>query len=179
MHKTIKKVTQDLEQLRYNTAISAMMEWYNYLSKIKNQISKIEIETYLKLLAPFAPHMAEELWQQLKVPKEGKVSEVSKGEIKSFDTFDTSRPFDNFSSIHLQTWPTYNPKFLEEKDVTIVVQVNGKLRDTIKYQKLNIKNQVEIEDKAKKSARVMKYLNDKTVVKIVYVEGKVINFVTE
>ncbi len=179
MNKTIKKVTEDIKGLKYNTAIAALMEWYNYISKIKYQISKIEAENFLKLLAPFAPHMTEELWQTVKVPKDRKVSNVSNGERSPSDTFGTSGTFDTSFSIHLQPWPTYDPKFLQEDDVMIVVQVNGKVRDTMEVQSSKFKVKSYIEELARKSKRVGKYLEGKEIKKVVYVEGKIINFVTE
>lgn len=160
MHKTIKKVTQDLENLRYNTAIAVLMEWYNFLSEKlttrKSQLTSEEAEVFLKLLAPFAPHMTEELWQKISA---GPASGLPR-----------------FSSIHTQTWPSYDPKYLEEEEVTIVVQVNGRVRDTIKVNPALVE-QKDIEQKAKESEKMKRYLSGRRVVKVVYIEGKVINFV--
>lgn len=148
MHKTIKRVTNDIESLRYNTAIAALMEWYNFLSK-QTSVSKDEAIIYLKLLAPFAPHMSEELFHILN-PKLG--------------------------SIHTEAWPVFDEKYLVESEVTIAVQVNGKLRDTLKIQNAKVKKQKFVEDKARENSKVQKYLN-KPVRKVIYVEGKIINFV--
>ncbi|MBI2049699.1 leucine--tRNA ligase [Candidatus Roizmanbacteria bacterium] len=169
MHRAIKKVTEDVENLHYNTAIASLMEWYNYISNIKDQISEVEIETYLKLLAPFAPHMTEQLFQLLRTQK-SKIPlrrEASKSQ--------------RFESIHIQSWPTYDPEFLKEDEVTIIVQVNGKVRDTIKVKNLpaSPQGQKEIEDKARTSEKIKKHLDGKSVKKVIYIEGKVINFVIE
>ena len=163
MHKTVKKVTEDVENLSYNTAIAALMEYYNILSDQK-EISKEEIEAFLKLLAPFAPHMTEELWSSL----------------------------GNKTSIHATAWPKFDVKFLVETEITVAVQINGKLRDVLKIKsdpparsaesrrageagKLKMKNYVE--QMARESAKVKKYLENQRVKKVIYVEGKVINFV--
>ncbi len=148
MHKTIKKVTEDIENLRYNTAIAGLMEYYNFLSK-QESISKEEIKTLLLLIAPFAPHFTEELWIRIKEK----------------------------SSIHASQWPSYNPKFLTESEVTIIVQINGKIRDTLRASLEKSENQQLIEKLAKKSRKIKKYLNDRKIKKVVYVKDRVINFV--
>lgn len=148
MNKTIKKVTNDLENLRYNTAIAALMEWYNFLAKQEN-LSKDEAVTFIKLLAPFAPHISEEIWHMLN-SKAG--------------------------SIHLEPWPSYDEKQLIENEVIIAVQINGKLRDTVKVESSKLKVKSEIEKLAKESGKIKKYL-DKPVRKVIYVEGKILNFV--
>ncbi|KKW13742.1 MAG: Leucine-tRNA ligase [Parcubacteria group bacterium GW2011_GWA2_50_10] len=101
-HRTIKKVTEDMENLRYNTAIAALMEYSNALSQA-DSISKEQIKTLLILLAPFMPFVTEELWQQL----------------------------GNKESVHDQKWPTYNPALVQEEMMRLVLQVNGKVRDVV------------------------------------------------
>ena len=100
LHATIKKVTEDIESLSFNTAISQMMIFVNAFTNAET-IPASAMRTFLVLLNPFAPHLSSELWQQLK----------SKGDVTE------------------QTWPNYNEKFLVEDEVEIVVQVNGKVRD--------------------------------------------------
>lgn len=148
MHKTIKKVGDDLNTFQFNTAVAALMTWLNYLSVKK--VSKEEYETYLRLLAPFAPHIAEELYHS-------KVLSAN--------------------SVHLENWPQYQDKYLVEEMLQIVVQVNGKLRDTIGIQNSEVKNQNYVQDRAVNSERVAKYLNGQNIRKVIYVEGKLINFV--
>lgn len=148
MHKTIKKVTGDLAGLKYNTAIASLMEWLNYLSK-KKQISKEEYKTYLLLLAPFAPHITEELWEVM-------------GEKYS---------------IHQQLWPQFDGKYLEEEEVSVVVQINGKVRDVLLIQKDILNHKEVVEKMAKESLKVKKFLEGKSVEKSVYIPGKIISLV--
>ena len=173
MHRTIKKVTEDIQNLRYNTAIAALMEWYNFLkSKVKSQKSKVteeETETFLKLLAPFAPHVTEELYQKLKV-ESGKLI-IKDKKNSQFSTFNSQ------FSIHLQSWPTYDPKFLVKDEVIVVVQFNGKLRGSILVDPVSSKDKAKIEELAKKDSKVQDHLVGKSIRKVIYVEGKVINFV--
>src|SRR5262249_34494716 len=100
LHATIKKVTEDIESLSFNTAISQMMIFVNAFTNAEC-IPTSAIRTFLVLLNPFAPHLSSELWEKLKLP--GQITE--------------------------QTWPGYDEKFLVEDEVEIVVQANGKVRD--------------------------------------------------
>ncbi len=149
MHATIKKVGEDIEQLRFNTAISSLMEWLNHLSR-KEEINKEEYQTYLLLLAPFAPHMTEELWQAEKESKK---------------------------SIHQQSWPLFDNKWLVKDEVTIPIQVNGKVRDTLLIGKDIVSNTEVVEKMAQNSEKLQKFIKGKTVKKIVYITGRVINVV--
>ncbi len=109
MHQTIKKVTIDLEGLNFNTAIAALMEWLNFLQERVNkklEISREEIETFLILLAPLAPHLTEELWSKI----------------------------GNKYSIHNQKWPRFNEEYLKEDKVIVVIQVDGKVRDKVEIE---------------------------------------------
>ena len=148
INKTIKKVTEDIENLRYNTAISALMEYYNFISR-KETVSKEEIATIVLLLSPFAPHVTEELWIKLG----GK------------------------SSVHKTEWPSFDPKFLVEDEVTIVIQINGKIRDTLRVSREESENQQLIEKIAKESQKINKHLDNRKIKKVIYVKGRVINFV--
>jgi len=148
MHKTIKRVTEDIEANKFNTAVAGMMEWLNYLSR-KDQISQDEYRTLLLLLAPFAPHISEELWEEI----------------------------GQKYSIHQASWPVFDEKSLEEEEVPLIVQVNGKVRDVIMIQKDIISNKEVIEKMGKESVKVAKYLKGTSVKKIVYIERKVLNFI--
>jgi leucyl-tRNA synthetase len=148
MHKTIKKVGEDLDNFQFNTAVASLMSWLNYLSAKK--LSKSEYETFLRLLAPFAPFITEEVYQL-----------VSQSD----------------SSIHLQKWPQYQAKYLLAETIEIVVQINGKLRDTVSVQSSEIGNKEMVEEAAKKSQKARKYLEGNEIKKTIYVEGKLINFV--
>lgn len=149
MHRTIAGVTDDMDHLRYNTVIAKLMSYYNFLAKQKS-VSPEEASVYLRLLAPFAPHMTEELWQ------------MANG---------------RFGSIHLQAWPSYDPKFIKEDVIVIPVQVNGKLRDMIRVKSSQSAVQGEVEKIVRESEKAAKYLEGKKVSKVIYVPGKVINFV--
>lgn len=169
MHQTIKKVTEDIEEFGYNTAISAIMEYVNVLrTKIQKSKSKIQkyksedkircaewdeaLRTLALLLAPFAPHLGEEVWVNILGQK---------------------------FSVHTSSWPTYDPKFVQEEKVTIVVQVNGKVREQLEVTHSDAEDKKSIEIQAKKSKKAAKWLKDRSVKKAIFVPGRLINFVTE
>ena len=146
VQKTIKKVTEDLENLRYNTAISSLMVLVNEMTKEKDVSLKL-FQSLLILLAPFAPYITEELWSQLKF----------KG------------------SVHKQKWPKYNPKLIKEEKIKLVIQINGKVRDTIEVDAdISEKEAKEIALAQEKSK---KWLEGKQIKKVVFVSGKLINLV--
>ncbi len=157
MHKTIKKVTEDVSTFSYNTAISALMEWYNYLQleakNTKPGVYKQEKEVFLKLLAPFAPHMTEELWQNLENKSES----------------------EEFNSIHISRWPEYDEKQLIAESVTIPIQINGKRRGEIEINSSDLVDSGLVETKAKEV--VAKQIEGFEVTKVIYIEGKIINLV--
>ena len=176
MNKTIKLVTDDLERLHYNTAIARIMEYYNTLHRFYTKYKILNTKyckTLVLLLAPFAPHVTEELYQRFKIYDLRFKNKKEKNHKSYVINHKSSQ------SIHNQPWPTYDPKFFEEDEVTIVVQVNGKLRNTIEVQSSKFKVQSYIEELARRSEKVRKYLEGMEIKKVVYVEGKVINFVTE
>ncbi|MEK9178546.1 MAG: class I tRNA ligase family protein, partial [Patescibacteria group bacterium] len=149
MNRAIKEVTEDVENLRYNTAIAHVMEYVNQISNIKYQISNIYLKTLILLLAPFAPFYAEEWWSMLG------------GDF----------------SVHTQKWPEYDPKKVVFDTVTVAVQINGKTRDTIEIEGSKTEDQEFVEDEARKSLRIQKYLEGSQIKKVIYVPGKIINFV--
>ena len=125
------------------------MEFINDWQKDKNGLNTEDLKKFWLALSPFAPHMAEELWFNL----------------------------GNKTSIHKTQWPSYDEKYLLAEELTIAIQINGKLRDTKKAKSEKRKAKSEIEQLARKSAKVNKYLEGKKILKVIYVEGKVINFV--
>jgi leucyl-tRNA synthetase len=150
-HRLIKKATQDLGAFRFNTAIAALMEHTNYLLAIKGEVGEERwddaLRTFVTVLAPFAPHHAEEMWAAM-------------GEEYS---------------VHLQGWPSWDESLIRAEEVTLVVQVNGKLRDRIEVP-------ADItEDEAKRlalsSARVRPHVEGRELRKSVYVPGRLVNLV--
>jgi len=152
-HQTIRRVTDDLERLRFNTMIAALMEFTNYLAKAKEVGSVTEpawkgaVDILLLLLAPTAPHLAEELWQR------------------------TGHDY----SIHNQSWPKWDEALAREEEITLVIQVNGKLRDRITVP-ASI-TEAEARQIALGQERVKPYLEGKETIKIIYVPGRLVNLV--
>jgi leucyl-tRNA synthetase len=145
MHKLIKKVTSDIENIKFNTAISAFMEFMNE----NKQLSISDWDSFLKLLAPFAPHIAEELWHQ-RGHKE---------------------------SIHLANWPEFEEDLVKEEKQKIVVQINGKKKALIEVDATASREQiVEI---AKSDPNVKKGLEGKNILGRIHVDGKLLNLVVE
>ncbi|MEK7502320.1 MAG: leucine--tRNA ligase [Patescibacteria group bacterium] len=149
LHKTIKKVSEDLENMKFNTAVASMMELINSWKSDQGGLNKDDFRKFLLILAPFAPHMTEELWKN----------------------------FSKNKSIHKEPWPKFDTAAIVEEEVTIVVQINGKIRDTLRASMEESGNQQLIENIAKKSQKIEKYLNSRKIKKAVYVKGRVINFV--
>lgn len=148
LHQTIKKVGADIASFRFNTAVAALMEFINAWTA-GGSLFKEDVSKFLQLLAPFAPFLAEELWERL----------------------------GNSFSIHTTTWPEYNPELILEEMVTIVVQVNGKLRDSLEVETSEANDQARVEELAKASDKVQKHLEGKEIKKVIFVPGKLINFV--
>lgn len=146
IHATIKKVGEDIESLSFNTAISQMMIFVNGFTGA-NPRPAPAIRTLLVLLNPFAPHLTEELWAIL-----GGAGLAS-----------------------AQPWPVYDPQYLIEDEVEIVLQVNGKLRDKLVVKK-DAAN-AEIEAAALASPKILEIISGKTVRKVVVVPGKLVNIV--
>jgi leucyl-tRNA synthetase len=151
LHATIKKVTEDLDGLRFNTAISAMMVFVNEAMTWETKPVSV-LRDFLILLAPFAPHVTEELWQKLH---------------SSFDI--------RHSALSYAEWPKFDPALLVEDTLEIPVQVNGKLRDVITAA-ANADN-ATLETAAKASEKVKPFIEGKTIRKIIVVPKKLINIV--
>lgn len=148
MHKTIKKVTGDIESMSFNTAISQMMIFTNTLRDIPAaQRPKEALESLICLLSPFAPHIAEECWEIL----------------------------GHKDSISTAKWPTFDDKLCIETRMTIAVQVSGKVRATIDIEASSTEAQVQ--ESAFQQASVKKYTEGASIKKVIYIPGKVINIV--
>jgi len=165
LNQTIKKVGQDMEAFKFNTAVAAMMQFVNDWQADKNGLSKEDLVKFLAILAPFAPHITEEIYQFLQISN--LKSQISK--IKDQDS--------KFKSIHLEKWPEFDPALLVKDDVIIVVQVNGKVRDNMIVQSAKCKVQSYVEEEAIKSEKVKPYLEGKDIKKVVYIQNRIINFV--
>jgi len=146
-HKLSKKVQEDIDEMKFNTVVSSFMEFINFAFKNEKGIGKDAIKMLLILLSPFAPHFTEELWSYL-------------GEK---------------NSIHKQKWPQYDKELIKEDKITLVIQVNGKLRDTFEV-KLNTS-----EEEAKKLTLereiIKKRIDGKEIKKVFFVPNRLINII--
>lgn len=147
MHQTIKKVSEDIDKMGFNTAIAKMMELANHFSK-EQKISREEYSIFAKLISPFAPHFAEEIWTSV---------------------------LGNKKSLAYESWPTFNPALTVENKVTIGVQVNGKVRDSIEIAADATEDSVKALVLA--SEKVQKWLEGKTPKKVIYIKGKLVSVV--
>ena len=148
-HKAIKKVSYDIENLKFNTAIAALMALMNVIAE-KGSINKAELSVFTMLLNPFAPHVTEEVWSEMKLG-EGMVTE--------------------------QIWPKYDESKCKDDVIEIVVQVNGKVRTRL-YVAADIQKDDAIA-LAKAEDRIAAEINGKNVVKEIYVPGKLVNIVVK
>jgi leucyl-tRNA synthetase len=148
LHKTVKKVTEDLENLKFNTAIAQLMILVNEMEK-QEELLITNYQLLIILLAPFAPHLAEELWEQLGHEK----------------------------SVHLEKWPEHDPDKIKEKEFELAVQINGKFRGCIAAPK-GI-SQEKAKELALASGQFDKYLQKNTSYCIIFVKDKLINFVNK
>ncbi|MEK7131012.1 MAG: class I tRNA ligase family protein, partial [Patescibacteria group bacterium] len=148
IHKTIKKISEDIENFHFNTAISALMILLNEMEKQEN-ISTEHYSLLVVLISPLAPHMAEELWMSV---------------------------LNNKKSAHLEKWPVFNKEKLQDKMFKLVVQIDGKVRDFFEVPLEISENDARV--LTLKRENVKKWIGDKRVEKIIYVPKKIINIVT-
>lgn len=146
LHKTIKKVTEDIERFKFNTAISAMMIMVNSMAKEK-KFDRALWEKFLLILSPFAPHVAEELWQAM----------------------------GNSDLICIQEWPSWDDDKVREEVVEMVVQVNGKMRAKVHVPADS--SEEEVVARAVENDRIVAWTKGKKIVKKIYVPGKLVNIV--
>ena len=148
--KTVKKIGEDIDNLKFNTAVAALMQFFNWYSDKRATLSKELKRFYLKnisiVMAPLMPHLAEEFWS------------ITGGK----------------SSIHTQKWPTVLAEKLIASSINLPIQVNGKIRGTIDIS--NDLSQDEVEKISKTQENVAKYLKGKDIVKVIYIKNKIINF---
>ena len=148
MHKAIKKVSSDIEEMKFNTAVATFMTMVNEFYKEK-QINKAEYKVFLQLLNPFAPHMTEELFKEL-----GEEKDISQ-----------------------TPWPTYDESKTIDDEIEIPVQINGKVKTTIKI--LKDEEECVVKDKVRENETIKSLIKDKIVVKEIYVKGKIFNIVVK
>jgi leucyl-tRNA synthetase len=145
LHKTIKKVTEDIENYKFNTAISSLMVLLSEMEK--SRAGKKTFEVFLRLLAPFAPHITEEIWSS----------------------------FGHKSSIHLEEWPQFDESKIKEQSATIVIQINGKVR--AQFEAPFGISESEAKNKAISMPEVQKWLTGGEPKKVIFVPNKILNFV--
>ena len=146
LHKTMKKVTEHTEGMYFNTAISQMMIFVNEATNSKT-VPRETMLYFLRIVAPYAPHLAEELWERL-----------GQTELAA-----------------LSPWPKYNPALCQEDTVTIVVQVNGKLREKLEVSRGL--DRAALEDLARQTPKLQKALEGITPKKVIVVPDRLVNFV--
>ncbi len=146
LHRTIEKVTHDTEHLRFNTAIAAMMEFSNHLNSLSSRPRSV-LDPFVKLLAPYAPHIAEELWHAL----------------------------GNAETLAYASWPEYDPELTKADAIEVPVQINGKLRAKLTVPPET--DQKTLESLALDDAKVQEQIAGKTVRKVIVVPGKLVNLV--
>jgi len=151
MNIAIKEISNDILNNQFNTAISELMKFYNSLSncinEVNNNLKKDALKTFCILLAPFAPHISEEIWHLI--------------------------GFEN--SVHLEQWPSFNAEALKEDLYELVIQVNGKVRDKVNIN--NDMNEDQIKELTLKRPNISKWTQDKEIRKIIIVKGKIMNIV--
>jgi leucyl-tRNA synthetase len=149
LHRTIKKVTNDIEKLSFNTAISSLMIFTNTLCSIQGPIPRELVRVLLLLLSPIAPHVAEEGWQAI-----GETTSITKA-----------------------SWPVFDDDLCRSNTSTIAIQINGKVRGKVVVDQSTSQDQVF--QQASLNSNVQKYLQNSTVSKIVYVERKILNIIVD
>jgi leucyl-tRNA synthetase len=150
VHRLIVRVSEDIDSFDYNTAIAAMMETLNSLLDERPALAKEDLAVLVKLLAPFAPYLTEELW---------------------------CRVLENNFSVHQQSWPISKKKYLKVKKNTIVVQINGRLRGKIDVESDISIDKDRVVSLAKKDAVIKRHLKDKKIKRVIFIPQKLVNFV--
>jgi len=155
-HKTIEKVTDDIGEFRFNTMIAALMEYTNYLTRLRETGAVVDADAWAEamqsmvlLIAPTVPHIAEELWERI------------------------GKPY----SVHTQSWPGFDPALAAADEVEVPVQVNGKVRDRLMLP-LDAA-EAEARDRAMASASVQQHISGKEIVRVIYVPNRLINIVVK
>ncbi|MBU4351002.1 class I tRNA ligase family protein [Candidatus Parcubacteria bacterium] len=148
LHQTARKVGEDIENLKFNTMVASLMKFINEWEK--SFLSKEDAELFVKIIAPLAPHLAEEAWVEI---------------------------LKNKFSVHQQPWPKFDEKLIIEDKVIMVIQINGKVRGQFEMDNQDSQDQAKVTDQARKHPQIIKYLEGKEASKNIFVPGKLINFV--
>jgi leucyl-tRNA synthetase len=151
LHEAIKKVSEDIEGLRFNTAISALMIFVNEANQWEGGVPRSVAEPFVKLLSPFAPHIAEEIWSK----------------------------FCHNESLAYEPWPELVEEYLKAESIDMPVQVNGKVRANITVPAEKAKDKDFVLGLAKQQENVERYLDDSTIVKEIFVPGRIVNLVVK
>ncbi len=147
-HKSIQLVTDHIERLRFNTAVSSLMDHLNYLAKLRpEEMGRFAAETFVLMLAPMAPHVTEEMWRAL----------------------------GHHTSVHLEPWPKFDPNLARDEMVTVVVQVNGKVRDRLEV--IAGASEADVRQLALKSEAVTRHLAGKTPTKFIFIKDRMLSIV--
>jgi leucyl-tRNA synthetase len=154
MHRTTRRVTQDIEAFKFNTAVAALMEYLNAMAAYQQASGTTgelasAVRTYVLLLAPFAPHVAEELWERLGEPY----------------------------SVHQQPWPKWDEAQIARDTVTLVVQIDGRVRDRITIPAETA--EPDIRERALNADRIRRHLEGLHVQRVVHVPNRLVNIVTD
>ena len=152
LHQTIRKVTEDIDAMRFNTAIAALMELTNEMMK-EEHVSRNTYQIFIKLLSPFAPHIAEELWS----------------------VYGANDRVQDIEPLPYAAWPQYDPELAKEEKITIAIQVNGKVRDQIEVGAET--GEDEVKNLVLASEKIQKWLEGKELKKVIYVKGKLVSIV--
>jgi leucyl-tRNA synthetase len=172
-HKTVKKVTEDMERFRFNTMVSALMECANALGERhragtwKTAAFQEAIETLVLLLAPSAPFIAEALWQH--------TGGFGRAKAASFEAGAATSKFGAIGSIHQQAWPVYDEALTRDDVVTVVVQVNGKVRDRIELPA--DADEATAREAALTRPRIQEFVTNPAAAKYIYIKGRLLNIV--
>ena len=152
LHRLIKKVGDDIESMKFNTSISSMMEFLNLIEK--EGIAKEDFEKFILILAPFAPHLAEELWQNMQ-----------------------AQPFEGGQSVTMKAWPEVDASLLKDETMNIVIQVNGKVRGAVEVKK-GLSDEA-VQKIAAEQEVTKKWLEGKEIMKVIAIKGRLVNFVVK
>lgn len=183
LHQSLQKVTQDIADLKYNTAIASLMELSNLWEKNKDEKNLLwtlnDVLSFIKMLAPFAPFMSEELYDRFKntVAQADVPASALAGKTETADTQDRwAEHFHNCQSVHLENWPQYDPKLAAEEESTLVVQINGKVRAQFSWPTASLNDREAILAHALALEGLKRWL-PVTPSKSIYVPGKLVSFV--